>query len=445
MATETRPATETQQTDGRVRPSSVGTGNSYLEFTKFVRGPLEYLSELGHGNDLGLVPFKFGNLNCHLVTKPEYIKQALHNEDWPPITRGRLARLKNWYSGGLFITSGPDHHRQRDEIWKPLFDDPRIPKAAVAHTRKHAERWREGSTIEIYHDLLRLVYGIDWEVLTGKPLDSEPGAFSALATGVEVLPWLPLPYSQRRWRSPLPHAMRGRRAKARLDAIVDAMIAERRGNGHDDLLTRIVQTSATDKEARATFMMYFGADQLHALFAWTFYLLGTNPDVEAKWHMELDQELGGKDATVDDIDRLAYTQKVLKESMRVIPPVWGFFREMYGDYKLGDEIVPDGHLMGMSPWVTHRDPRLWPDPLRFDPERWNDDAPKPPPVSYFPFSAGPYECHGKSLAWKEAVLIASTIGQQWKLRPASSKPPRPFAMWATVPQGGLEMRVDRRA
>lgn len=419
-------------------------GNGWVEFGKFVREPLDYLSELGHGNELGLVPFKWGTLEGHLVTSPEYIKQALHNESWPPITRGRLSRLKKWYSAGLFITSGPDHHRQRDEIWKPLFEDERIPRAAVAHARRHTERWQDGDKVEIYGDTLRLVYGIDWEVLTGTDVQAHPGALDALETGVSALPWLLLPFGRRRWGSPMPHAIKARRAKAHLGGIVERMIDERRSNGHDDLLARIVATSASTKEARATFMMYFGADQLHALFTWTFYLLSQNPEVEAKWHAELDAELGDRDAGVADIERLEYTKKVLNESMRVMPPVWGFFREMYGDFKLGDHVVPDGHLMGMSPWVTHRDPRLWPDPLRFDPERWNEGADRPPAVSYFPFSAGPYECHGKSLAWKEAVLITATIGQRWKLRPTSSKAPRPFAGWATEPKGGLELTVTRR-
>ena len=123
--------------------------------------------------------------------------------------------------------------------------------------------------------------------------------------------------------------------------------------------------------------------------------------------------------TVDDISSLPYTIKVIHESMRVFPPVWGFFRLMTTDYQLGEggPVIPMGHLMGMSPWATHRDGRYWPDPLRFDPERWNKDATRPPDLAYFPFSAGPYQCHGKELAMKEAVLILATLGQRWSYRP----------------------------
>ena len=129
------------------------------------------------------------------------------------------------------------------------------------------------------------------------------------------------------------------------------------------------------------------------------HLLGRYPDVEARFHQELDSVLGGRPVTVDDIPSLPYTVKVIHESMRVFPPVWGFFRLMTTDYQLGEggPVIPRGHLMGMSPWATHRDGRYWPDPLRFDPERWNKDATRPRELAYFPFSAGPYQCHGKEL------------------------------------------------
>jgi cytochrome P450 len=125
--------------------------------------------------------------------------------------------------------------------------------------------------------------------------------------------------------------------------------------------------------------------------------------------------------------------------MRVYPPVWGFFRQMTEDFQLGDEVIPRGHLMGMSPWVTHRDPRYWPDPLRFDPERWSEGAERPPELSYFPFSAGPYECHGRGLAMKEALLILATLGQRWAYRPAGPEP-KPSATWATEPKRGARMK-----
>jgi cytochrome P450 len=416
--------------------------NGTVELARFLTNPLRYLERL-RADERDVVPFKLGNLTVHLVTKPELLALAMHNEDWPPISRGRLMGLAKWYTEGLFLSYGPEHHRQRDELWKPLLADPLIPELAVRRTAARADSWTEGSSIELYTELRSLCWAIDWEALTGNDLDARPDLLDALRLGVEALAWLVLPFGPARWNWPIPQSRRTRDARARLDATIDALLAERRAQPRADLLSRIAE-QADDGLARATVKMWFGADQLHALFTWTLHLIGQHPDVEARWHAELDEVLGDRAATAEDIARLPYTVKVIKESMRVLPPVWGFFRQMTADYRLGDELISAGQLMAMSPWVTHRDPRVWPDPLRFDPERWADGAQRPPALSYFPFSAGPYECHGRGLAMKEAVLMLATIGQRWAFRPEGKSEPKPMATWATEPRRGLRMQPLRR-
>ncbi len=416
--------------------------NGTRELVRFLSNPLRYLERVRE-DERDVVPFKLGNLTVHLVKKPELLQLAMHNEDWPPISRGRLMGLSKWYTEGLFLTYGPEHHRQRDELWKPLFADPLIPELAVSRTARLADSWTEGNPIELYTELRSLCWAIDWQALTGDDLDARPDLLEAFELGVEALAWLVLPFGPARWNWPIPQSRRTREARAKLDATIDGLLAERRARPRADLLSRIAE-GADDGLAQATVKMWFGADQLHALFTWTLHLLGQEPEVEARWHAELDEVLGDRAATPQDISQLPYTVKVIKESMRVFPPVWGFFRQMTADYRLGDVLIPNGHLMAMSPWVTHRDPRVWPDPLRFDPERWAEGAARPPELSYFPFSAGPYECHGRGLAMKEAVLMLATIGQRWALRPAGKSEPQPTATWATEPKRGLRMKPVRR-
>jgi cytochrome P450 len=426
--------------------------NGNVQLVRFLSNPLRYLTRLRDEDGRDVVPFSLGNLDCHLVTRPEYLKLAMHNEDWPPISRGRLLGLAKWYETGLFLSYGEEHHRQRDDLWKPLFEVPLITDLAVERTQRRTESWIEGEPIELFSELRSLCWAIDWEALTGTELT--PEILSSLELGVDALAWLVLPFGPARWSWPVPQSRRTREAKRKLDTLIRALIAERRGqtngNGRDDLIARLVRQAeadgvTTDDQIRATVKMWFGADQLHALFTWTLYLLGHHPAEEARFHAELDEVLGGRAITPEDIGKLPYTRKVLKESMRVFPPVWGFFRQMTEDYRLGDEVIPKGHLMAMSPWVTHRDGRYWPDPLRFDPERWNEGAERPPELSYFPFSAGPYECHGASLAMREAMLIVATIGQRWSFRPLDDRDPKPFATWATEPKRGLRMKPVRRA
>jgi cytochrome P450 len=428
-------------------PAVPARDNGAVELVRFLANPLEYLDGL-RGDERDVVPFKLGGMTVQLVTRPEYIALALENDAWPPLSRGRLMGLRKWYTEGLFLASGPEHHRQRDDLWKPLFQDARIPEIAVARTRRKVGEWVEGRPIELYKELRAHCWAIDWEALTGTDLDAAPDLLEALELGVEALAWLVLPFGPARWSWPLPQSRRTREARQRLDAVIALMIAERRtrivadGAGPregEDLLTRLARLADDDELVRATFKMWFGADQLHALFTWTLWLLAQHPDVEARWHAELDDVLGDRPATEADIPSLRYTTMLIHESMRVRPPVWGFFRQTTADFPLADTVIPGGQLMAMSPWFTHRDPRYWKDPLRFDPERWAAGAPRPPDGAYFPFSAGPYECHGRGLAMKQAALILATIGQRWALRPAGPEP-KPSATWATEPRRGARMK-----
>jgi cytochrome P450 len=205
-----------------------------------------------------------------------------------------------------------------------------------------------------------------------------------------------------------------------------------------------VAAEPDDGVAQATVKQWLGADQLHGLFTWALHLLAEHPEVEDAWHAELDSVLSGPPAE-SDIRSLELTIRIVKEALRLYPPVWTFFRALTQDYRLGGHTIPAGHMMILSPYFTQRDPSVWPDPLRFDPERWAEGAERPPEISYFPFSAGPYECHAHGLAMKEAVLILATLGRRFRFRPLpGAKAPKPVAAGAIEPKGGLRMQPTPR-
>jgi len=176
----------------------------------------------------------------------------------------------------------------------------------------------------------------------------------------------------------------------------------------------------TDEQIRATVKLQF-PDPIHDFLTWIFWALARNPVAESQWLEEIDRELAGAPATVEDVPRLPYTQRVLLETMRLYPPSFGIFREVLRDIDLDGFAIPAGDLVVMSQWVTHRDPRLWDDPLRFDPDRWAGGATHPP--AFFPFSAGVHACHGSRQALREATVIAATVSQRWRLRAQSDKEP----------------------
>ena len=195
-----------------------------------------------------------------------------------------------------------------------------------------------------------------------------------------------------------------------------------------DQLSRLVRQAAedgvtTDEQIRATVKLQF-PDPIHDFLTWIFWALARNPAVEERWLEEIDQVLAGAPATVDDVKRLpvrapgpAGDDAALSAGVRDLP------RGAAGPRHRRARSSRPGDYLVMSQWVTHRDPRLWEDPLRFDPERWAEGATRPEGMAYFPFSSGPHACHGSQQALLEATLIAATISQRWRLRADTDKEP----------------------
>ena len=180
MSTSTLPANTAASSSAP--PTGKSRDNGVVELVRFLSNPLTYIDGLrADGRDV--VPFKLGNQPIHLVTKPELLKTAMINEDWPPLSRGRLMGLTRWYNEGLFLTYGPEHHRQRDELWMPLFDDAQVTDIAVERTAKLADSWVEGQPLEIYKTMRANCWAIDWQALTGTDLDAAPDILEALELG----------------------------------------------------------------------------------------------------------------------------------------------------------------------------------------------------------------------------------------------------------------------
>jgi cytochrome P450 len=181
-------------------------------------------------------------------------------------------------------------------------------------------------------------------------------------------------------------------------------------------------------------------------FAW--HLLSRNPDAEARLHAEVDAVLaGGRLPTAADLDSLPYARAVLAESMRLYPPAWAVAREAKDEVEVAGYRLPPKTIVLMSQWVTHRDARWWPDPERFDPDRWlppdgaNSDRPR---YAYYPFGGGPRNCIGEAFAWYEAILVLATVARTWRLEAVD---PGPLDVIPTItlrPRRGLSVIVRRR-
>jgi cytochrome P450 len=204
----------------------------------------------------------------------------------------------------------------------------------------------------------------------------------------------------------------------------------------------------TDLQLRDEVMTLFlaGHETTANALAWTFYLLSENPEPEARLHAELDRVLEGRLPTVDDLPHLRYTEQVLAESMRLYPPAWALGRRAIRDVEIGGCPVPAGSFALVSAFITQRDPRFYPDPLRFDPERFAPEARAARlKFAYFPFGGGARQCIGEPFAWMEGTLLLAVLAQKWRLRLAPGQNVQVQPLITLRPRYGMRMRVEARS
>jgi cytochrome P450 len=323
-------------------------------------------------------------------------------------------------------------------LLQPLFAHGRVSQygaAMVEAAERAAARWREGETVDVQHEMSRLTLAVVGRTLFDADVEGEAAEIGqALSESIEMLNRFMLPFSGVLERLPTGTARRLRRARARLDATIYRLIAERRagGPGGGDLLSLLLlardaedpTARMSDEQVRDEAMTIFlaGHETTAVALTWTWYLLARNPAVEERLGAELRRELGGRLPTVADLERLGYTERVIAEALRLYPPAWIIGRRTMVDLELDGYRIPAGSIVVLTPFVTHRDPRWHPEPLRFDPDRFAPGAQAGRPrYAYFPFGGGPRTCIGEGFALLEARLLLATLAQ--RVRCASR--PRP--------------------
>jgi cytochrome P450 len=350
-------------------------------------------------------------------------------------------RMKVLLGEGLITSDGETHKRAR-RIAAPAFHRQRIQRHAAQIAEMAAgvaAEWVPGKPMDIAAEMMRLALQITARTLFDTEVTPEIQIINEQVNVVmDLYNYLvAIPRAELLLNSPLPGMRRFRHAKAKLDEVVDGMIAKRRSKGtavgrsldqRDDLLSMLL--AARDDQAEGDGLK-LSADQLRdqvlTLFlagyetvanalAWTWLLLGQNPQAEARMHEELDAVLAGRLPTLEDMPRLEYTGMVLAESMRLYPPAWAMGREALEDVSIGPYRIRKGSMIFFSQYIVQRDPRWFPHPERFWPERFTAEAKAGRPrFAYFPFGGGGRQCIGESFAVMEATLALATIAQRWRL------------------------------
>jgi cytochrome P450 len=407
----------------------------------------------------GVVMLSMGNLLFYLVNDPELIHHVLvtHHRDF--IKHNFFWRhVRRIFGQGLLTNESDSWLRQR-RLAAPAFHRDRVVsygETMVAYTERMLESWQDGERRNVHQDMMGLTLEIVAKVLFNADVETDVDAvrtsFDAVTDEIAVrfrrpifIPdWVPLPGNFR--------YMRGVRA---LDTLVYRIIREHRARGAagTNLLAMLMQArdedggQMSDQQLRdeAVTLLLAGHETTALVLSWTWDLLARNPAAEQAVWEELDRVLAGRAPTPADLPALRYTEHVIFESMRLRPPAYGFGREAVRDLTLGKFAVPKGTTIFLSPWVMHRDPRWFEDPLQFRPERWADGlADRLPRHVYMPFGGGPRICIGNSFAMMEAVLLLATIARTFRIAPTSASPVEPFPTITLRPRGGVWARVQRR-
>lgn len=406
----------------------------------------------------GIARFRFAAQSCWAVTDPAWARQVLTAPPDVVARSGSFRKLRTFLGDSLITTEGPAHRTRRRQV-QPAFQRQRLEAYAgsmVAAAQATAQQWQDGQRVAMEQQMAalamdaigRAVLGVDGRALA-------PVIGASLEQLMRAMPLLFIPHFERFALAPIPGLGWLRHAFGVLDGI-----ARESATSSDAELVRALRAAAADvpelsqDEVRDELLtlLLAGHETTAVTLTWTWWLLDRHPQAAARIREEVARVVGGREPTYDDVGRLAYTQGVVAETLRLRPPAWINERQVVGALELGPHRPPRGTVLLIPTWVLHRDRRWWQDPQEFQPERWldsdgryNEKSPGQPRGAYLPFGAGAHACIGSSFAWTEAVLALAVLAPRW--RPAVTDDAR-VAIRASVtlrPAHGMPMRLHALA
>jgi cytochrome P450 len=448
------------------RSAAYPAGPPFL--TRLLRGRLFRLNAI---EGLGEAAAQYGDL-VHSKIFGRHIYQLNHPaliEDFLIKDAGKhhrglvMQRARAVLGEGLLTSEEPLHMRQR-RLAQPAFLRPRIAAYGDVIGQNSvaiSQGWRSGAERDVRKDMLELALRIvgkclfDVDVQSRNEIQTVSAAVDAF---MEFLPIAILPFSEQIQRLPLPVMKRIRKGEADMDAIIYGMIRERRQSPGDrgDLLSMLLEAvDSEDSSARMTdeqvrdeclTIMLAGHETTANALSFALWLLAKHPEIQARVHAEASAMLGTRAASAEDYGRLAYTTQVFSETLRLYPPVWVIARSCVQPYVIAGYRIARGAIVIAPQYVVHRDARFYPDPLRFDPERFAVEKKDRPRFAYFPFGAGSRQCIGEGLAWMEGVLALATMVRDWRfsLPPGEASEIELQPAISLRPKNGVPLLVERR-
>lgn len=418
------------------------------------RDPIRFLSRAAkeYGD---VVHFRVGRRSVYLVVHPDLIQEVLITKNKIFIKREGKGRSSR---GEGLITTASDFSLRHRALVSPSFHREQLQ--AYAGTIRdcydsESRHWKDGSVLDVHRAMLRLTLLIIGKTLFQANLEPEADNVGrAMHEFLEFFSRSTMPLAGIVEGLPLASNRNFRVARRNLDSLIYRLIREAKSSPPDptSLLSRLVngQSQAgpvSDSQVRdeALTILLAGHETTGNALTWTWYLLSQHPAVRDKVYEEIDRVLAGRAPAADDLGELPYTEMTFNESIRLYPPAWIMMRQAKEDCRLGEYGIRKGSLVLISQYITHHDPRFFPDPERFDPERWTrENKATLPRFAFFPFGGGPRTCIGEPLARLEGVLLLASIAQEWSFVGLENRRVTPTPHITLRPKEGLMMRLERR-
>jgi cytochrome P450 len=422
------------------------------------RDVIEFFSNSAatHGD---LFCFRIGTQLIYVVNHPDLIQETL--------VTNQKSLQKTWILGNVteglgqgMLTSTGDFHRRQRKLIQPALHSQRVrgySKTIIQLADRSANSFSEGDTVDMSETMRLLTLSVVAQTLFGSDIAEDADEVGRAITELtKAFLRAKSPFGEVLNRVPfLPSNRRFDRAKARLDETIYRLIEQRRlsGESRDDLLSMLLSSRYEDgslmsdqlvrDEAVALFLA--GHETTSISLAWVWFVLSQHPEIEARFHDELDSVLGGRLPEPDDLERLPFVRKVIAETIRLYPAIYVVPRRAIAPCQVDGYTIRNGALVLVNIYNVHRDPRWYENPELFDPERWTQEMKDGlPRYAYCPFGAGPHSCLGQAFAWTEAMLVMSVLAQRWKARVVPGHTVGLNALVNLRPRGGMPMILSSR-
>ncbi|MBF6328274.1 cytochrome P450 [Nocardia transvalensis] len=417
-------------------------------------------------NDHGdIFRMRLGGLPAVMVNHPDYLQRVLV-DNHQNYDKGNFLydAARTVMRDGLLANTGGESWRVHRKIMSPSFT--RSSVSRFTHnisdlTSVLLRQWetnaREGTLVEVTTDVANLALRIVLRTLFGVDADDRGRQFERdfLEVNAIVGKFFRFPFPPLSWKSPMRNRLRV--LLADMDAYIEYLIDERMAKQSDDPDLFTLLLNAVDEETgtglthrqlanEVLSTIIGGYETTSNTIAWIFHQLAVNPDMQARVHDEVDGVLGGRVPTFEDLPKLPYTRMVIDETLRLFTPGWQTMRRAVEEDVIGDYRIPKGTNIYLNLFTFHRHPEFWPDPYRFDPERFTpEEIAKRPRNVYLPFSSGPRHCIGKHFALAELHIITTMLAQTFHVTRPAELPPVGFEPLLTLhPKGGIQLLLQRR-